>query len=322
MYPMLKDGVSMGTVQYEGSDTIHYYIENADGQGFEVNRRLWEALLDADGTHPLALPDHGRQILPQLKRRGLVQTSRFVQDAGFFNRFILFPIGERMRAGRPVFRVINAALPLVSVLLFAIGLAAMALKGQGSGDSFSLWLFYGLVALSLTLHELGHLTAGLAYGYQLSDAGILLFGLIPIGAYVAHGDSKHASKAEKVQFALAGIEVNLLVAGLCFLLAVQESSWSMLLHTVANANMILAGVNLLPASGLDGEAALSAACGMNSVGKAAKRWLVSKQRRKTLLRAGLPGYACLCMFSITLIAKAVLWLVIGFDVVLVFFRVF
>ena len=319
MYPMLKDGVSMGTFQYEDSDTTHYYIENADGQGFEVSRGLWEALLNAAGTHPLALPDHGSRILPKLKRRGLVRTSRFVQDAGVFNRFILFPIGERMCAGRPVFKVINAALPLLSIITFVIGLVVMALKGEGRGDSFSLWLFYGLIALSLALHELGHLTAGLAYGYKISDVGILLFGLIPIGAYVAHGDPTRASKAEKVQFALAGIEVNLLVAGLCLLLAVQESPWSMLMHAIANANMILAGVNLLPTSGLDGEYALSAVCGMNSVSKAARKWITNKKCRKKLLHAGLPGYACLCVFSITLIAKAVLWLLIGLDVVLVFF---
>lgn len=27
MYPVLKEGVSIGTFQYEGSDTTHYYID-------------------------------------------------------------------------------------------------------------------------------------------------------------------------------------------------------------------------------------------------------------------------------------------------------
>ena len=61
MYPVLKEGVSIGTFHYEGSDTIHYYIENADGEEFEISRRLWDALLKADGTRPLDLPDNGRQ---------------------------------------------------------------------------------------------------------------------------------------------------------------------------------------------------------------------------------------------------------------------
>lgn len=219
MHPILKEGVSIGTFQYEGPDTTHYYIENADGEEFEISRRLWDALLKADGTRPLDLPDNGRRILPKLKRHGLVRTSRFVQDDGLFNRFILFPVGNRLQAGRLVFRAINAALPAVAILVFAMGIYVIASEGAGSGYDFSWWLYYGLIALSLALHELGHL------------------------------------------------------------LAMQSYQWSLTLLSVANINIILAGVNLLPASGLDGESALSAACGINSISEVAKRWLNNKKRR-------------------------------------------
>ena len=188
MYPVLKEGVSIGTFRYEGSDATHYYIENADGVEFEISRRLWDALLKADGTRPLDLPDNGRRILPKLKRHGLVRTSRFVQDDGLFNRFILFPIGNRLQAGRLIFKSLNAALPAVAILIFAIGIYVTTTEGEGSGYNFSWWLYYGLIALSLALHELGHLIAGLAYGYNISDTGILLLGIIPFGAYVAHED--------------------------------------------------------------------------------------------------------------------------------------
>ena len=57
MYPVLKEGVSVGTFQYEGSDTTHYYIENADGEEFEINCSLWKALLHADGRfYPMKTP--------------------------------------------------------------------------------------------------------------------------------------------------------------------------------------------------------------------------------------------------------------------------
>lgn len=95
MYPVPKEGVSIGTFQYEGSDTTHYYIENVDGEEFEISYRLWDALLQADGTRPLNLPNNGKRILQKLRRLGLVRTSRFVRDDGIFNRFILFPIGSR-----------------------------------------------------------------------------------------------------------------------------------------------------------------------------------------------------------------------------------
>ena len=54
----------------------------------------------------------------------------------------------------------------------------------------------------------------------------------------------------------------------------------------------------------------------------AKAWLTNKKCRKKLLRAGLPGYACFCFFSVTMISKVILWLLIGLDVVLVFFNIF
>ena len=322
MDPVLKEGVSIGTFQYEGSDTTHYFIENADGEIFEINYRLWNALLQADGTQPLNLPDNGYQILPKLKRHGLVQTSRFVRGYGIFNRFIVFPISNRMHNGKLVFKAINAALPVVSIFIFAICIYLMAPYGEDGGHCFSWWLFYCLIVCSLALHEVGHLIAGLAYGYNISDTGILLLGIIPFGAYVAHEEKQDAIKAEKVQFALAGIEVNLMIAGICLILAIQYFQWSLTLLSVANVNVVLAGINLLPASGLDGESALSAVCGINSISETAKKWLTNKKRRQKLLRSGLPGFACFCVFSITLVSKVILWLLISLDIVSVLFIVF
>lgn len=322
MYPVLKEGVSIGTFQYEGSDTTHYYIENAAGEEFEISHKLWDALLQADGTHPLNLPNNGSWVLPKLKRLGLVRTSRFVRDDGIFNRFILFPIGSRSQNNSLLCKAINAVLPVVSALIFAIGVYLMKSSGTDTGYHFSWWLYCGLLVCSLALHEVGHLVAGLAYGYKISDTGILLLGIIPIGAYVAHEDKKDASRSEKVQFALAGVEMNLMIAGICLLMAMQYYSLSLVLVSVANINVVLAGINLLPASGLDGESALSAICGVNSISKVAKKCLFNKNRRQKLLRSGFSGYACYCVLAFTMISRIILWLLIGLDVVSVFFNLF
>lgn len=322
MYPVLKEGVSIGTFQYEGSDTTHYYIENADGEKFEISHRLWDALLQADGTRPLNLPNNGSRILPKLKRLGLVRTSRFVRDDGIFNRFILFPIGNRHRNSSLVYKAINAALPVVSVLIFAISIYLMKSTSAVTGYQFNWWLYYSLLVFSLALHEVGHLVAGLAYGYKISDTGILLLGIIPIGAYVAHENKKDASRSEKVQFALAGVEMNLLIAGICLLMAIQHYSLSLVLVSVANINVVFAGINLLPALGLDGESALSAVFGVNSISEVANKCLLNKKRRQRLLRSGFFGYACYCVFAFTLISKAILWLLIGLEIASVFFNIF
>ncbi len=323
MYPVLKEGVSVGTFQYEGSDATHYFIENADGQEFEVSHRLWKALLQADGTRPLNLPDNGRKVLPGLKKHGFVRTSRFVRDDdSVFNRLILFPVGNRIRNGSPVLKAINGALPLVSVLFFAISVFLMKNRGADTGYQFNRWIFYSLLACSVMLHEAGHMIAALAYGYRITDTGILLLGIIPVGAYVAHEDREDATKAERIQLALAGVEADLLIAGICLLLAMRYDRLALTMTFAANFNVVLAGINLLPAPGLDGESALSAACGVNSISAAAKRWLLDKKHRGKLLGSGLPGYACLCVFAVALMARVLLWVLIDLDVASVFFNLF
>lgn len=87
----------------------------------------------------------------------------------------------------------------------------MKSSGTDTGCHFNWWLYYSLLVCSLAMHEAGHLVAGIAYGYKISDTGILLLGIFPIGAYVAHEDKIDASRSEKVQFALVGVEINLLI---------------------------------------------------------------------------------------------------------------
>ena len=116
--------------------------------------------------------------------------------------------------------------------------------------------------------------------------------------------------------------MNLLIAGICLLIAMRYYPLSLVLVSVANINVVLAGINLLPASGLDGESALSAVFGVNSISELAKKCLLNKKRRQMLLRSGFSGYACYCVFAFTMISKGILWLLIGLDIASVFFNIF
>ena len=78
MYPMLCDGVGF-RVEKEKGKPNRFFVENADGDEFRISRTLFNALQKADGTRPLCLPDHGEKLLPELKRNGLIHTSRFVK---------------------------------------------------------------------------------------------------------------------------------------------------------------------------------------------------------------------------------------------------
>ena len=322
MHSVLHEGVSIGAFQYEGSSAVHYYVKNDAGIEFVIGRRLCSALLKADGTMPLDLPDKGRRLIPKLKKHRIIRTSRFVKEPGLINRFILFPIKSRGNQCRSLFKVINSVLPVIAIILFFTGILLSSISKTETGYSFNQWLYYGLAVASVALHEAGHLTAGLACGYELSDTGILLLGILPVGAYVAVREKKNASKAERIQFALAGIEANLLLAGVCLLAAQMFYPLSFTLTTVANVNVLLAGINLLPTSGLDGEAALSAVFDVASISKTAVNWLESGKRRRVLFHSGLPWYACLCVFGITLLSKLALWLIIAANAANILFNLF
>jgi len=107
-------------------------------------------------------------------------------------------------------------------------------------------------------HEIGHMNAGIAYGYKVCSVGVLLLTFFPLGAYVSYNENLNYNKSltakEKIQFSLSGIESNLLIAGILLLLSfVVNNDLSHTLISVANANIIMAILNSLPALGLDGE---------------------------------------------------------------------
>ena len=125
MFRDLNKGVSIGAFQYEGSDTTHHYIENADGEEIDISYGMWDTLIQADGTHPKNMHSNGSQILPKLKRLGLVRRSRFVRDDEFCNSCILFPIGSRNKRDSFICKTINDVLLVDEALFFTINMNLM-----------------------------------------------------------------------------------------------------------------------------------------------------------------------------------------------------
>ena len=97
MYPMLREDVSLSKIKDQNSGKTRYFVKNGIEYRFEIGRSIYKALLDADGTKPLALPNKGKKIIPRLKRDRLVHTSRLVHLGGPLFGFILFPIGNNVR---------------------------------------------------------------------------------------------------------------------------------------------------------------------------------------------------------------------------------
>lgn len=302
MYPTLSEGVTIGTFHYEGSDTTYYYVENAQGEKFEISYKLWDALLHADGTKPLKLPNNEKKKLPELEKHGIVRTSRFIWG-GIFSRFILFSFGDRLYKCKKMCKAINKAMPGVSILTFAICSCLMALSNVEIDFRFNVWTFLGLAIISTVIHEMGHLVTGIAYDYKINNAGFVLLGIIPIGAYIAHEEKDDATKGEKIQLARAGVELNLMLASLCLLIVILFYPASFTIVSVANFNVFLVCINILPIAGLDGESVLSVLCGVKCISEEAEKWLCNKNLRQKLLSSGLHGYLYFLLFALIYSSK-------------------
>lgn len=318
MYPMLREGVCVGTVLCPDSGETEYVAENADGEVFEISYDIYKALLHADGTRPMKFRNSEQDIISLLESNGLVQTSRFVLEEKGFNRFILFAIGSRANKYRLLCGMINRILPFISILSFLIGIMLILNSPSSFDDEFHWGVYYILLILSLVLHELGHLVAGIAAGYKCSDAGIILVGKVPVGAYVAHEDKANATKSEKLGMAFAGVEFNLLIFGILIMVSFLCSRMSYTLISVANINVLLTMINIIPAEGLDGEFALSALLEMESINSTAEKWLLNKKRRRKLFSNGIGGYVSFCLLGFVLISKILIWVIIVCNVLSIF----
>ena len=310
MYPMLCDGVKFRT-SGEGRSKS-FFVQNDDGDEFMVSSAVYKALLRCDGTRPLRLPDQEESLLPELKRCGLVRTSRWVKG-GLFNLFTLFPVGRRANKWRPLCKIINSELTSIcfAVIMIAIFIITSG-RGRADMDDFNIWLYWGLLFLSVLLHEFGHMISGIAYGYRVDEVGILFLFVIPIGAYVAYDRKADKVKNEELQFTMAGIEVNLILAGASVIGAAVCEPLSYIFTEAVIINVLLIIGNLIPGEilELDGTAALNTLFEVDSIFDMARKCLRNRKRRRKLLHCGLSGQACLVLFVLVLVTRYIYYMII------------
>jgi len=318
MYPRLQDGVSIGTFTYKGSSEKHYFVENKHEDQFEVSYHVYKELIHADGTHALHI---SKNLLSRMKKDKVLTTSRYVFD-GIISRFVLVPLGKSIARFQPICRTINTVLPFVAVILFSVSVFLKQKHTPYSTSDLNVILYYLLILLSLAIHEYSHLISGIACGYRFTQMGLLVLGIFPVGAYVSHLEKKKIGHRARLQFSLAGIEANILIAAVFLLLSMIPSSLDTTLVAAANINVLLAVLNALPASGLDGELALSALLGTGRISDFAKLFFTNKRFRKRVLRAGTPGYACTVLFAINLISTIFICVLIICDVLIVCYNIF
>ncbi len=308
MHPILNSGVELGTFIYEDTGEEGFLLSDRRGEEYEISYELFRELMRADGSSVLRLP---KDTIRELKEEGILATSRLVKD-GWLNRYILFILGKRAKRFRPVCRRINAMLPYGAVLVFFLGIAAKLCIRTETESHLILSLYYGMLIASMAAHEWGHITAALAFGCTVTDMGLLLLGIIPAGAYTAYQEMGELKQGEKIQLSLAGIEMNLMLAGLFLLASVfcpDSYTWMM----AANVNVFLVLFNILPVEGLDGEWVLSDLLGVKSVGALAWRSLTVRRKGERFLRSGPIGWLCLAFCGLLCLFKLAVAALIAFN---------
>ena len=321
MHPRLRDGVSLGTFSYAGQSGQHYYAENDRQEMFELCYPLYCELARADGTCPLSIT---KRVLRSLQARRILTTRRW-QFQGLRGQLTLVVFGRQAQPPRRLCRVLNRALVLAFLPVLAAGLLAKRAPRPDAAEVEPL-LFFPLVVLSALLHEMGHFAAAAAAGWEVSELGLFLVGPFPTGAYIACTDQTRGLRRQKVQICLAGIEMNLLLAGFLRLLAGPGGIHSPTLDAVCLANGVQALVNLLPAQSLDGCRALETLLGMEDLYAAARQFRTSKPYRRQILRKGPGGYGWIVLFFLCRLSGAAIKILMVLDgfcfVLLIFFWLF
>lgn len=194
---------------------------------------------------------------------------------------------KKLRRLRPAAKVCSTLLPKLSAAIFLLGaLTAFLRKTPITGESP---LVPGLILLTV-LHESAHIIVSIACGCPVDEAGLLLCGPIPIGAYIEADPPKRPRL--HVRIALAGLESDLLAVGV--LLFLQSFTGSRLCTELAFFNFLSVLSNAAPISGRDGEHALSAHLGIGDIAFVAKAILSSPQQRRHIRRHGFNGWLTLC----------------------------
>lgn len=320
MYPMLEDGVTLFIDR--GRRRKQYFVRNGRGESFRISRAMYTALRKADGTRPFAVPgmddDDVGNTIDKLRRKGLIRTTRLAGADEEFKRFTLLPLRRCNKSTREACKLMNVMLPVVAVISMALGVLARCVWGWEPGYDFNLPIYLVCVFGTLVLHEMGHAVAALAYGYRVSEAGVLVIGVLPVGAYVAHNRKEGESRRRLLQLAMAGIEVQLLVIGALLVGASQCDSLTNTFNTAAMVHVLEVVGNLMPYGGSDGQKSLEALLGVDDICGRARKWARSRKWRRKLLRSGPAGVVCYGILAFTYYAKWVFAVVLVIGAVVVF----
>ena len=180
----------------------------------------------------------------------------------------------------------------------------------GDGTPEYLWL----MLLGIVLHEFSHTFACLDYGGDFYCTGAMFQNFLP-GAFVMIDFENVKGRFLRIQIHGAGIEANLLLAGvlLSLLGCGRFSTFTLLMG--AFLNLVLAAFNTSLIDGLDGMGIYTELMGCRDFLKNAKKIAFSRSRRRRLRARGANGIALITASYIIIVFQLLLPLVVTLNLV-------
>ena len=263
-----------------------------------------------------------------LKKEMLIRKGKKLYAGDGIKIYTIF-IPKKKTTKSIITKMMNKLLCMLFLPVFLYGLYCVYQQGTQFEISENIFLSTILgyilgVFGGVIFHEGGHIIACLSNRKgRWIEAGVMLSGRIPC-VYVALDDSEIQNRLKKVQVNMAGIEMNLFLAGIMMMwwVNIAENSflfdWRPAILQVAIQNIFLALINITFCENLDGEYAISTIVGhaVDEVAQANIRQMFTKAKRKRYIQKnGINGVAYLfCSVFFIFIQHASMPLMILADI--------
>lgn len=280
----LSDDEVFTTTEY-GDDTYIEFITSLDG------KTDYRSIVTYS-------PRVATAIINELHSFGLLRESRWLcRSLSFIAYSLIIPKHQSTNSVLP--RIINALLWTLFFPILIYGLVCLSNAFYNLNEISVVGIICGY-ALGILCHEAGHGIATLSVGGRVLEYGLQISNFCP-GAYTLLKNDDNLSLIKRLQVDAAGIQANLLLAGIAFVLTKKYIQNIDFLYCFGSTNLLLGVLNLCNINGNDGSNILSKLLGVDgSIVDLAKATVFDPERRTYLLNCGSVGRTTLCAYCLVL----------------------
>lgn len=313
-YPTLANWIRFKKVDCDKYE-VH---ELVSGRVFEMTGYWVWFIKQLDGkTNPYRIDremprEEVDDALETFRANDVIRDSRFLSKS-LLSTMLTVWVPRVTPMMRAISYILNALLLISFIPLLALSIVYFINNiGYISTDYMMTGSIIGIL-VGVVMHEMGHMIAGLAYGGQVFEVGLLVQFFIP-GAYVLLDDRNIKSTMKRVQVYAAGIEMNLLLAAVFVILSVAFEPLSGFFLGAAINNAFIALLNLTFIDSFDGMKIICEILGLEEIVSKANRVIKSKWKREKIKKYGVCGKATVAACYIFKLVQVALPLVFAVNI--------